>query len=152
MEKVSMAKVNAIRRDIKDWNICNINTWETLDIFREPRELSNTHKNRNYKQYYIINKTQDMKKELFDKLWPTKFAYLMLMILNIGYDNSVDYNLIPIKGSTVKHFKWILKKLNIVKRAKFEGMSKVKYFLNPEVSTYSDTYKQELDLLFANPE
>ena len=77
-------------------------------------------------------------------IWPTYYAYLLVMVANIKTDNRVDYDLIDVDKPWKDKFKGILKKKWIVLWLRLDNMKRNEYFINPYLSSYWRTVSLEL--------
>ena len=138
---ISQKKLQKISRKELN-NYVNLETWEVLDILMTKKEIKNTYINLNY-NFSMFNKEIDNIKLMKD-IWPTYYAYLLVMVANIKTDNRVDYDLIDVDKPWKDKFKGILKKKWIVLWLRLDNMKRNEYFINPYLSSYWRTVSLEL--------
>jgi len=138
---LSQRKLNKVSRDIISEKYVNSETWEVLDIYSEkerPKRLR-----RKYRTFNVFNRKMT---SLYEKIWATYYGHLVILIQNMSTDNSIDFDILWVSEQTLKTIKRVFKENNIVKRGKLWKV--MKYYVNPDISTYWDTYDINLLDLF----
>ena len=139
---LSQKKLEKVSRDIISNKYVHSGTWEVLDIYQKakerPKRLS-----RKYRTFNVLNRKMT---NLYEKIWATYYWHLILLIQNISTDNSIDYSILPVSEQTLKTIKQKFKENNIVAKGKI--WNSMKYYINPDISTYWDDYDIRLLELF----
>lgn len=138
---LSQNKLDKVSRDIIDNKYANLETWEILDIYAEkkkPKRLT-----RDYKVFNVLNRKM---KRLYEEIGATYYWHLLMLIQNMRTDNSIDFDLLNVSEWTLKTIKRIFKEKNIIQRWKL--WKTLKYYVNPDISTYWETYNPDLLTLF----
>lgn len=140
---LSQKKLEKVSRDIINDKYIHIETWEVLDLYSEkqnPKRLR-----RKYHTFNILNRKMT---NLYKKLWATYYWHLVILIQNMSTDNSVDFSILDVSSQTLKAIKKIYKENNIIQKWKL--WNSIKFYANPDISTYWDNYDVELLELFKN--
>lgn len=139
--RISQKKLDKVKRDIINDKYVHSETWEVLDIYSEkqkPKRLK-----RNYRTFNVLNRKM---KNLYTKLWATYYWHLIILIQNMSVDNSIDYSILPVSQQTLKAIKKLFKEQRIIVKGNLNN--KTKYYVNPDISTYWETYDFNLVELF----
>lgn len=138
---LSQNKLNKVSRDIINDKYVNSETWEVLDIYSEKQKPKRLR--RKYRAFNILNRKM---KSLYEKIWATYYWHLIILIQNMSPDNSIDYSILPVSQQTLKTIKKKFKEENII--VKWKLGNTMKYYINPDISTYSENFDTELQELF----
>lgn len=140
---LSQKKLEKVSRDIINDKYIHIETWEVLDLYSEKQKPKRLR--RNYRTFNVLNRKMT---NLYKKLWATYYWHLVILIQNMSTDNSVDFSILDVSSQTLKAIKKIYKENNIIQKWKI--WNSIKFYVNPDISTYWDNYDIELLELFKN--